>query len=351
MAKLLTHHDRYHVHAILGLLSLLHFAVRSGYVFCTGVDAFLAMPQFAFGTLLLHVGLHISSFQFILPKRMWSKPMIWDEFRLHNAIFAGRNLLGAFLGTYFAEWWQPSLSNPTSFLFKIALILCTCALADIATAKCGSTTYRTTNAMPYPPNTPKNVEQEAKRFYARAQFGAAAASVMAPPTLSFLCVLGIEGASLLMTLVRKGIIEARHYHMLYTISLVHVYFALARMVLYDMELHCTWALMSGLAWLFACFLRFHSPLSKYIVWPVALVSAACVDGLVAAALPQYLRPWFGVVVLGIIGLADVSAIPTAFCCCLVASEDASEPVDERSNKGSKCEDDERAAAQGSYGGS
>jgi len=47
-------------------------------------------------------------------------------------------------------------------------------------------------------------QRAAKKFYAACQFGATAYSVFAPPDIAFACVLAIEIASLLMTLVRKN---------------------------------------------------------------------------------------------------------------------------------------------------
>lgn len=219
MAKLLSHHDRYHVHAILGLSALVHFLFRFIHFFVTGRDSFSPGIISAI-TLGIHVMLHVTSFQFILPRnRLWTKPMIWDEFRVHNAIFAARNLCGAAIGIWAPEWWWRSPLSVSSLGAKIALVLVAAKVADVVTETLGSRDKRTTNAMPYPPETDPRVEHTAKWFYAKSQFVATGLSAFGLPFLSFGSVLAIEIASFLMTLVRKGIIEARHYHCLYGFAL------------------------------------------------------------------------------------------------------------------------------------
>lgn len=320
MARLLTHHDKFHVHAFLGVIALLHFAFRYAYIYVAGTDSFWAYSSLSTVILVgVHFLLHASSFQFILPPRNWKKPMVWDEFRIHNAIFAGRNLIGTLLCALVPDWWHHWQINTGVFFVKVALILCTCAAADWATAKCGSKTHRTTNAMPYPPNTSAAVEAGAKMFYARAQFGAAVGSIFAPPSVSFVCVLAIEGASLLMTLVRKGRIESRHYHALYTLSLVLPYTALARIVLSDLDAHAMWALAAISAWLVACCLRFHTGMSKYYIWPIALCGGSLFAHSTQYIFSSHAAKYFAVVFMTAVSAFDLHIIPAAFCSCIFSS--------------------------------
>lgn len=74
--------------------------------------------------------------------------------------------------------------------------------------------------------------------------------------------------------------------------------------------------MGGLAWVFACGLRFHTKLSKYVVWPLALIAALLLDYAATVTLPTHLKTLCSLAVLGSLGFFDLSAIPAALCCCL-----------------------------------
>lgn len=280
MAKLFSYHDYFHVHAILGLSALLHFASRFLLLFIYQWDSFTPGVVSA-ACLSIHFFLHVSSFQFELPRnRLWTKPMIWREFRVHNAIFAYRHLVGTILGTWCAEWWWRSPPCASALFAKVALVLAACKAADVATQYLGSDEKRTTNAMPYPQKTADNVEQVAKWFYAKSQFAATAIAAFGTPSLSFLSVLAIEIASFLMTLVRKGIIEAHHYHIVYAASLFIMFPALIA-TLHGDDYAATVAAFRGLCACFiACELRMTHRLSKYLTWVLAIIggwmaAAAC----------------------------------------------------------------------------
>lgn len=272
MAKLFTHHDFGHVHAICGILVLLHFFTRIMLWLCFGMDTFSAGPV-SVVTLLLHVFLHASSFQFYLPaNRLWTKPMIWREFRVHNAIFASRHVVSTMLAIFAPGWWwrSPDLS---SVAVKVLLVWIICAAADVATEQLGDREKRTTNAMPYPQGTSKASERVIKLFYATAQMGAASVAAFGPPVPNFACILPIEIASLLMTLVRKGLIEAWHYHLLYAVSLVLIYPVLAvGFVFRDDPEYDLATCRVLLTMLFSAQLRLRLWLNKYLVWGVAITA-------------------------------------------------------------------------------
>lgn len=286
MAKLLSHHDKFHMHAILGMLALLHFAYRFAMLFLWTTDSF--QPDlWAVASYAIHVLLHFSSFQFHLPtKRLWTKPMIWPEFRLHNAIFAYRNLIGAILGTWFPEWWLRDLSL-TSTCVKLAVVLGACKAADMATERLGDKDKRTTNAMPYPPSTPPRVESFAKHFYAKSQFAATSLAVFGGPVLAFGSVLAIEAASILMTLVRKGLIEAHTYHVVYGMALFAMFPAMV-VCLHSLDATAQIGVLRALtATAVAVTLRipdlqlpFTKRLlghSKYMTWTLAILLAPIMD--------------------------------------------------------------------------
>lgn len=282
MAKLFSNHDKFHIHAILGLSALLHFFFRFAYLFGRFQDSFTPGVVSAI-TLGVHVLLHATSFQFVLPRnRLWTKPMIWREFRIHNAIFAYRHLIGAFIGIWFPEfWWR----NPgvASIVLKVAIVSLACKCADVATDLVGSDEQRTTNAMPYPHKTATNVEQVAKWFYAKSQFAATSLAAFGTPSLSFLSVLAIEIASFLMTLVRKGIIEARTYHIVYATSLLIMFPAIVATLHSGDHLAKLAAFRALCACFIACEMRMNYRYSKYLTWVAAITGGY----VVAEGINQY----------------------------------------------------------------
>jgi hypothetical protein len=99
------------------------------------------------------------------------------------------------------------------------LILGTSSAASFVTAKLGDRQKRTTNALPYPDTVTVKQQEEIKKHYARAQFTATHVSMLHDPTINFFCLLAIQSAPFLMTLVRKGKIDAHTYHRFYALSL------------------------------------------------------------------------------------------------------------------------------------
>uniref|UniRef100_A0A7S1AEP9 Uncharacterized protein n=1 Tax=Noctiluca scintillans TaxID=2966 RepID=A0A7S1AEP9_NOCSC len=271
MAKLFSHHDTFHVHAVLGVVALLHILYRFLCMLACGKDTFA--PSLTSVALLgVHFLLHASSFQFVLPRhRMRSKPMIWPEFRMHSACFAYRNLTGALLAIFFPLWWWRGPLTVSSMVVRLALALTTCSAADLVTSKVGSRDARTTNAMPYPPNTPPHIQDTVKKFYAKCQFAATSLALFACPVVSFGPVFAIEIAPLLMTLVRKGIVGARCYHVVYSLSLI-LMFPLMLASTLQPEL-AMGTFRAGVATTVAVRCRMKLRLSKATSWCAAVVGA------------------------------------------------------------------------------
>jgi len=269
MAKLLTHHDKFHVHACLGILALLHFGYRFWCMFAKGQHSFTADAT-SLAALSIHFLLHVTSFQFVLPKqRQFSKPMIWKEFRVHNAIFAYRHLLCCVLGIYFPSWWyQMSVS---SMLVKVGIVLLACKAAAVTTEQIGSTEKRTTNAMPYPEWVSSSQQETAKRFYAKSQFAATALAIFGTPMLSFGSILAIEIASVLMTLVRKGLIESWVYHAVYGAALFIMFPALLTGLHNGDEQVEQIAFTAMTCTTIAVTVRMQVGLSTYLTWVVAVL--------------------------------------------------------------------------------
>mmetsp|Transcript_38714 Transcript_38714/g.93977 ORF Transcript_38714/g.93977 Transcript_38714/m.93977 type:complete len:356 (+) Transcript_38714:45-1112(+) len=225
MARLVTHHDPYHVHKTLGLAALLHFLLRIACFFWTGSAFATGEPLWLTSAgVLLHGVLSFSSLLLPLPtKRNFSAPMIWPEFRLHSIIFASRHVLCTLLTLNHA--WPTNLYAHA--LAKLTVVIGTVKAAEYVTERFGDKANRTTNSMPYPASISQEEQLAIKREYARAQFGATVGACLPDPTIAFLPLLPIQIAPFLMTLVRKGKIGAISYHAVYVFSLWIVWVALA----------------------------------------------------------------------------------------------------------------------------
>ena len=152
MAKLITTHDPFHVHKILGVFVLLHFLYRyiygallRGYVFCSIQNAKEGLCEeqqvhYDATCVILHAMLSWSSLLLPLPKkRNYSSPMIWTEFRLHSIAFATRGVVATLISLY-GLWPEQLILN---FCSKLTLIMTTCHAADWITANYGSKEKRT----------------------------------------------------------------------------------------------------------------------------------------------------------------------------------------------------------------
>ena len=224
MAKLITHHDPYHIHKVLGLSALLNYLLRIYYLFTYGTAFPEHEPYFhAISSVILHGILSTSSLLLPLPsKRNFSSPMIWPEFRFHSITFAMRHVIATALTISSA---LPS-NNHAEALMKLLLVILTIQCASWITQQFGDHEKRTTNSMPYPAWINEEMQKGVKDMYTRSQFGATKAIFLGDPTLTFFPLFGIQMAPLLMTLVRKGKITSFTYHRVYAISLMVSYVAL-----------------------------------------------------------------------------------------------------------------------------
>ena len=204
--KLFTKEDRSQIHKVLGVACLLHFMYRYGRGVTTGTMGFVG-PAAAlwFG---MHGALSLSSFKFHVPmEKTKGRPVIWAEYRVHNAAFALRGLICA---------WLAANGKGTTAPF---VVLGTFLIADLATTylrKDGTTTQ----TMPYWDGASIETTARFKLFYAYCQFMASLACLAAyDPGWCFITVLPIQLASFLLTLVRKSILSTRGLHLIYAASL------------------------------------------------------------------------------------------------------------------------------------
>jgi len=146
LRKLVTKEDGkyYHVHKILGILSLGHYIYRFMETFQYGHMRF----DDSWCTLIciiIHTLLSCSSMIFHLPTiRNPTAPMIWPEFRLHSIIFALRSLIIMFL-----HWFSLRYDVIKMLGLRAAVVLLTMVFADEAT-RISPPQGSTMRVMPFP---------------------------------------------------------------------------------------------------------------------------------------------------------------------------------------------------------
>jgi len=219
--KLVTSEDPFYVHKILGFFVLVHFMFRYVLILVGGdrYGGFSAASTLDLPLVCVHGALSLTSLLFHVPReRVEGSPMIWSEFRAHNIVFALRSVAAFALAWTAARW--PALGG-SAVVASAAVVLAAQRAADESTARLRVDPGTSTTAtMPYWPGAGAGTIWCFKRFYAYCQFCATCACLAcANPSWPFAVLLPIQLASLLLTLVRKGLISARAYHLAYASSL------------------------------------------------------------------------------------------------------------------------------------
>jgi len=272
------------IHKYMGIFVLLHFTFRYYHMY-------FGDPSCGFGSirnsvgrpgiiaplcLIPHAILSLSSLIFhTVPKeRVVGKPMIWQEYRIHNIIFAMRSLIAVWL-----SWFSNAKGNSPAFR-KLAVIGCSLSVlianwtAEEATNRLRiDTSESTTATMPYWDGCSLLTQKRFKSFYAYCQFTATLACLSVDnPAWCLAILLPIQLASLLMTLVRKGIISAKGYHIGYTISLVMPFLVGFRSMSYSLVEFPTTLIIAGILYQ----LR-RRGVGKYTLW-IPLVAGRILVG-------------------------------------------------------------------------
>lgn len=285
--KLITEEDPYFFHKTFGLVVLLHIAVRSillafdagNSAFDLGTTEFYSDNFFSDNQKLFfafcHGMLSLSSFIFFIPAHSnQSKPMIHRMFRAHNVCFALRAVLCMVIDVL--------IKAPELKRFMISCVVLSCFIAaDFITKHLALSVdrYKTTDSMPYWPGC--NVEREKlhKNFYAFAQFLASIVCLFGTYSTIFFTLPAIQGAALLMTLVRKNIITSYMYHQIYTFLL---FYPIPLLLIIIPELSIL--AISGASLLF--FLRKYN-INKYLLW-IPIIAVANIMELDKAYYPAAL---------------------------------------------------------------
>lgn len=201
LSKLVTRHDRYHVHKVLGVGCLLSFTYSYA----------VRWPQrgdlgATWAAIWMHFILSASSIQFKVPaKRIARWPtMIWEEYRLHAIVFSSRALVvAAFTGAP-----------------RVAGIAAVHVAADLVTRHWGTpgnTTVRGDHA-----RVKSFRVQQMTRAYATYQHLAIASHLVCANSLdiAYNAYIAVQSSAFCMTLHRKGIITHKTHAIVYTICII-----------------------------------------------------------------------------------------------------------------------------------
>ena len=255
ISKLFTHEDKFNIHKICGLIVLINFIslfidyCLSGFV---GEISYRKMNIGFMALSWIHGLLSLSSFQFLVPKsRTGILPMIWQEFRAHSSIFALRSIIIMNL-IYFCG------SNQITDIVRFGIVCLTMYLADTFTNYLRSDTKESTTAsMPYWTGLDPNIQNYIKIFYTHAQFMATCVCLNSKISYILYIVFPIQLAAFLMTLVRKNIISAKLYHILYGLALLSGYI---------INFFCYSLYFSILIGFVLYYLRIICKINKYYMW-------------------------------------------------------------------------------------
>ena len=202
--------------------------------------------------------------------------MIWPEFRMHSILFSCRHVLCTVLSIleiWPTQVWGYSTLAPVMVEcgMKALVVIAGVQIARIISDRLGDKELRTTNAMPYPLDTSEDEQQKIKVEYAKKQFGATIMATFAGPeaaTFNFAPLYAIQAAPFMMTLVRKGICNAKAYHRVYAATLLYplylYHIAIRRGSTYPVDF------VIGCLYMAAFNLRLHRRWSNEAMWTLVI---------------------------------------------------------------------------------
>jgi hypothetical protein len=232
--QLFTHHDKYHLHKVLGFGCLFNFFLRIYWLLAYGSMYIYADSSYSLLIPVAHLTLSLSSLIFQVPQtRLNSKIIIWKELQLHNMVFTSRSAI-VMIYSIVCIRNDIDMSYKYYYLYligKLALIVLHHMLADYITLKYNTNDKTTTRDINWE-NIPDNVKRGLKQYYAICQILAINSLILTDNDktgsgvieAAFLVMFPIQLSTFLMTLVRKSIITNIHWHIFYTLSLVSPYF-------------------------------------------------------------------------------------------------------------------------------
>jgi len=277
--KLFTREDPIGIHKYLGVFCLINFIGRFRQMLFGDPAAGLGTaghPWFAIACLIPHGVLSLSSliFETVPKERVVGKPMIWQEYRVHNILFGVRSVLSSLAAALAIRAGNGPKVRLGAILFCGACVLGANYGADVATAKLRVSQQESTTAtMPYWDGCSIDTQLRFKGFYAYCQFMATLACLaVGNPAWGLAVLLAIQLASLLMTLVRKGLLSARGYHYGYTTCLVLPWFVGVRSFLYTRSPE--FPLLVGMG--YGMYKLRRRGVNKYLMWATVILARVLV---------------------------------------------------------------------------
>jgi hypothetical protein len=184
--QMITKEDPSHVHKTLGILVLISYIYRLSQ--CTfGNDlGFADKPNWTIPTVLLHLALNLSSFEFQIPKqRIKGGYRIWPEYRAHSLVFLFRSLA---MMTLF--WIEKEWNIPENHVWNLVIVVATMAAADYASILYGKD-YQSGFAREL------DVPGIVRYFFSMAQLHATSMCLLGQRryTMQFLMVIIIQGTT------------------------------------------------------------------------------------------------------------------------------------------------------------
>jgi len=198
--KLVTSHDRYHVHKTLGAAALFSFVVHYGINWPLHGTLGASWP-----IILLHVALSLSGLQFNVPAQRIEKwpTMIWEEYRLHAVVFTFRAPVVAALDGF-------------ARVLGIGLVHVVADQVTVGFGTPGNTTVRGDH----------DREKSARtvwmtRSYAFYQYLALASHLVGTNSmdLAYNSFIAVQSSAFCMTLHRKGIISWKGHAIAYLVCI------------------------------------------------------------------------------------------------------------------------------------
>ena len=249
--KLFTPEDKFNIHKIFGLLSLLNFAYRYFYVLpLTNTLGYGGNYMFDTLTLVLHLALSYSSIIFhVLKYRIPERPLIiYTEYRLHAMVFTTRGILIGLLGMY--SYLIPPLYRQYC---ATLIVFFTSIIVDYITYKYGTpgiTAVRNNN---------EGSVKLLRLGYAYYQFIAMGSLLVLHDKsgdLGFNVLIAIQSSAFLMTLKRKSIIRWYSHAFWYSLALL-------------LSSYYIWYIKGSFFMMFIAglfLIRTQLNVSKYIIW-------------------------------------------------------------------------------------
>ena len=155
---------------------------------------FRSKPKLTVPTILLHLCLNLSSFEFRVPQRRISSGYrIWSEYRAHSLVFLIRSL-----GSMLVTWYEETHNLPPNYWCSFGIVMASMTSADAASKQCG-----------YSSGFARDLQTSnyVKFLFSFMQFAATSACLYGVREYStqFVFVLIIQCNAFLMTLRRKNL--------------------------------------------------------------------------------------------------------------------------------------------------